>query len=263
MEPPGLNLEQSSRTFSLAPDPGSPEKSDVLFLTQTRLPQVIRALCAAAMPILCSAILAAEPVRVIFDTDMDTDCDDAGALALLHALADNGEAVILATLVSSQKVKQWVCMGSRYPADLDPSPWGNFKPDPEATVEAIADWPTLITFTGGGDFANSVATGRRLCLETPPANPARRAYELYFGGDCKDRHSADQIAVMIAVRGLDPFWHLATEGHNHIFSNGTHEWRVTSDNPNHQYVSALRSGVNPKTVAQAMENLMVQPPKVK
>src|SRR5688572_12405667 len=39
---------------------------------------------------------------VIFDTDMDTDCDDAAALAMLHAFADRGELHILATVVSSR-----------------------------------------------------------------------------------------------------------------------------------------------------------------
>ena len=34
--------------------------------------------------------------RVIFETDMCTDVDDVGALAVLHALADNGEVEILA-----------------------------------------------------------------------------------------------------------------------------------------------------------------------
>jgi len=41
-------------------------------------------------------------VSIIFDTDMDTDCDDAGALAMLHAMADAGEVNILATVVSSK-----------------------------------------------------------------------------------------------------------------------------------------------------------------
>ncbi len=41
------------------------------------------------------------PVAVLFDTDMDTDCDDVGALAMLHALADRGEVHILGTMVSS------------------------------------------------------------------------------------------------------------------------------------------------------------------
>ena len=40
----------------------------------------------------------AEPVKVIFDTDMLTDFDDVGALACLHALADAGECEILATV---------------------------------------------------------------------------------------------------------------------------------------------------------------------
>lgn len=44
----------------------------------------------------CTGRAAAQPPpRIIFDTDMGPDSDDAGALALLHALADRGEAVIL------------------------------------------------------------------------------------------------------------------------------------------------------------------------
>ena len=45
---------------------------------------------------------AAEPVKVIFDTDMLTDFDDVGALACLHALADAGECEILATVSSTR-----------------------------------------------------------------------------------------------------------------------------------------------------------------
>ncbi len=40
--------------------------------------------------------LAKPPVPVIFDTDMMGDVDDVGAAAILHALADRGEAKILA-----------------------------------------------------------------------------------------------------------------------------------------------------------------------
>jgi inosine-uridine nucleoside N-ribohydrolase len=42
--------------------------------------------------------------RVILDTDMSGDCDDAGALALLHALADRDECDILA-VVTNRKDK--------------------------------------------------------------------------------------------------------------------------------------------------------------
>ncbi len=52
--------------------------------------------------VFCLPALLLAQTRIIYDTDMDTDCDDAGALAILHALADRGEAEILATVVSSR-----------------------------------------------------------------------------------------------------------------------------------------------------------------
>ncbi|MFX0075098.1 MAG: nucleoside hydrolase [Candidatus Hermodarchaeota archaeon] len=37
-------------------------------------------------------------IPIIFDTDMDIDCDDTGALAVIHALMDNSEAQILGVI---------------------------------------------------------------------------------------------------------------------------------------------------------------------
>jgi len=45
---------------------------------------------------------ATKPVPVIFDSDMGPDYDDVGAITILHALADNGEAKILATMASNK-----------------------------------------------------------------------------------------------------------------------------------------------------------------
>lgn len=53
-----------------------------------------------ALLLLAAVNAAAEPVKVIFDTDMANDCDDAGALAVLNALADLGEAEILAVVTN-------------------------------------------------------------------------------------------------------------------------------------------------------------------
>jgi hypothetical protein len=50
------------------------------------------------------------PVPIIFDSDMDTDCDDLAALALLHVLADKGEATILATVASSRSEFTPLCI---------------------------------------------------------------------------------------------------------------------------------------------------------
>jgi len=43
-----------------------------------------------------------KPVNIIFDSDMGPDYDDVGAIAILHALADKGEAKILATIASTK-----------------------------------------------------------------------------------------------------------------------------------------------------------------
>ena len=53
-----------------------------------------------ASALLTSALLAAQPVPIIFDTDMGNDVDDALALALLHALETRGEAKILAVTIT-------------------------------------------------------------------------------------------------------------------------------------------------------------------
>ncbi|MBM3726376.1 MAG: nucleoside hydrolase [Acidobacteria bacterium] len=52
------------------------------------------------LPFLAALSLGAAPARIIFDTDMGNDVDDALALALLHALESRGEAKILAVTVT-------------------------------------------------------------------------------------------------------------------------------------------------------------------
>jgi len=43
-----------------------------------------------------------EPIPIILDTDMESDVDDVGALAMLHAFADRGEAEALGVVVSAK-----------------------------------------------------------------------------------------------------------------------------------------------------------------
>ena len=47
-----------------------------------------------ALALLCLPALAAPP-QIIFDTDFRSDCDDVGALAALHKMADAGDCTIL------------------------------------------------------------------------------------------------------------------------------------------------------------------------
>lgn len=47
---------------------------------------------------------AAKPVPIILDTDFAPDVDDVGALAILHALADQSEATILGVVISNGNI---------------------------------------------------------------------------------------------------------------------------------------------------------------
>ncbi len=52
-----------------------------------------------------AGLCAAQPVRIIFDTDMGNDVDDAIALAEIHAFENRGEAQLLAVTIT--KDNQW------------------------------------------------------------------------------------------------------------------------------------------------------------
>jgi inosine-uridine nucleoside N-ribohydrolase len=60
---------------------------------------------ALCLVLSCAGLKAAEPVRIIFDTDMGNDVDDALALAELHAFESRGEAHLLAVTIT--KDNRW------------------------------------------------------------------------------------------------------------------------------------------------------------
>jgi hypothetical protein len=48
--------------------------------------------------------------KLILDTDMDSDCDDAAALGILHAMIDRGETELLAVMVSGTNRRAGPCV---------------------------------------------------------------------------------------------------------------------------------------------------------
>src|SRR5947199_4307299 len=70
-----------------------------------RLPKKTVWNAAALVFLFAMTPLGAAPVRLIFDTDMGNDVDDAVALAMIHALESRGEARLLAVTVT--KDNRW------------------------------------------------------------------------------------------------------------------------------------------------------------
>ncbi len=315
-----------------------------------------------------SSARADGPVRVILDTDMDTDCDDAGALAMLHTFADQGKVEILATVVSSKfpysapcteainahfgrpglpigvpkgdgastkrgskyakqvaaefrtrltdnddaadarsvyrkalaaqpdgsvvivsvgyltnlrdllrtrpdehskldgralvgrKVKRWVCMGGAYPQRLKHGGYGNFMPHAAATVEAVRDWPGDVYFSGDGEHIHTGQSFNTKAASKGSKGPVARAYRLYLGSR-KARPSWDQVALLFAIEPEAPFWKVTTQGYNHVFENGTNQWREEPEDRRHHLV-----GVKPERreeVEKTIEKMMAQVPAIR
>lgn len=319
-----------------------------------------------------------QPVKIIYDTDLESDVDDVAATAILHVLADRGEAEILAMMVSSsnpwsapcldaintfygrpdlpigvpqgeavdrksvyaqsvveayphsvtsansllnaallyrqilagqpdssvvvvtvgyltnlsrllhtspdtisplsgselvrQKVKRYVCMGGRFPKNTDPGVFGNWKPDPVATLDVVNHWPTPILFSGGGpQLANLYQTGGTLSDRVDKKNIVRQAYTWFFerAGWAKGptHHSADLLAVLLAVRGLGDYFEQDCNGYNEIFADGTHEWHTSSRRGTaDQHAGQEQCYVLPKTeaiglVTNELNKLMTTPPQ--
>ncbi|MEO9971107.1 MAG: hypothetical protein ABJG15_15015 [Hyphomonadaceae bacterium] len=66
-----------------------------------------------------------DPIKVILETDMETDCDDAAALAMLHHFADENTVEILAVISNSASpdsiagaVLEWMDYDRSQPIDL-------------------------------------------------------------------------------------------------------------------------------------------------
>jgi len=68
------------------------------------------ALCLSCSERSSAAPEASGPIAVIFDSDMSSDCDDVASLAVLHALADEGKAKILAVGASDRNKWAPLCM---------------------------------------------------------------------------------------------------------------------------------------------------------
>jgi hypothetical protein len=63
-----------------------------------------KSLAFAFVCLLISGLTLSQPEPIIFDTDMGSDCDDAGALALLNWYAGQEKAEIIGCIYSSSKV---------------------------------------------------------------------------------------------------------------------------------------------------------------
>jgi hypothetical protein len=115
---------------------------------------------------------AKQPIPIIFDTDIGTDVDDAGTLAILHVLADRGEAKILATISSNQN--RWAAPAidviNTYYGRGD-IPIGSSKTGPNDEYwyrDFVPKFPHDLT--NGDDAPDAISLYRKILAEQPDHN---------------------------------------------------------------------------------------------
>jgi hypothetical protein len=75
------------------------------------------------------------------------------------------------------------------------------------------------------------------------------------------RHTADSIAVLVAVRGFEPWFKVVDHGSNHIDAIGRNAWSDEPDAPDRRYTSELINRADARKVAALLEALAMTPPK--
>jgi len=129
--------------------------------------RVLAVALAVALPAGCASGSRPGPSRgapIIFDTDIGTDVDDAGALAILHVLADRGEAEILATVSANQN--RWCApaidvINTYYGRPDTPIGSSRTGPGPEEWYhQSVSDYPHDLATSD--DAPDAVALYRRV-----------------------------------------------------------------------------------------------------
>jgi len=123
-------------------------------------------LAADALPISSVA-----PVSIIFDTDMGGDCDDVGALFILHGAVERGEARLLATMgcVSADAIAP-ALSGINTWFGRPEIPVGTLKDPgllvgPHYTTELAKRFPHQ--FSNGKDYPDAVVLYRQILANEP------------------------------------------------------------------------------------------------
>lgn len=90
-------------------------------------------------------------------------------------------------------------------------------------------------------------------------NPVSDAYQIFLEGwNHQWQHSADLIAVYVAVKEHEPPFKLINLGYNHTFENGVNIWRRQPNEPRHYVVAEFAEGTDPVEVAARFDEFLIK-----
>ena len=152
-----------------------------------------------------------------------------------------------------QKVKQLVCMAGRFPGGSE----FNVNRDAAASQNVFANWPTNILLSGF-EIGQKIKTGLPLIHNNAiHHSPVKNVFSICIPKAKEDgagRMSWDETAVLVAVKGFQPFYHLQY-GHMEVAADGSNTWN--NEGKQHAY---LIETVSPKIVEDYINKLMMHQP---
>ena len=153
----------------------------------------------------------------------------------------------------AQKVKQLVCMAGGFPKGNE----FNVRMDAAASKSVFDNWPTPILFSGV-EIGFTIVTGLPLInnrsIKQSPVKDVYRISIPLSQQDTAGRMSWDQTAVLIAVKGYQPWWNIET-GKMIVADNGSNTW--SKESSLHSYLTEAQS---PLTVQDFINKVMMHQP---
>lgn len=158
---------------------------------------------------------------------------------LLQSKADKYSALDGKALVA-KKVKRLVCMAARFDDKMGSFTEFNVKEDATASKFAYDNWPTSILFSGF-EIGLYIHTGLPIAHSHYTHSPVKDVFArsiLMDKEDAKGRNSWDETALLVAVRGYNKYYTVAsgkmicnTDGSNSWDKNGTRDLYLIQKTP--------------------------------
>ena len=155
----------------------------------------------------------------------------------------------------AKKVKRLVSMAGLFPEGKE----FNVYCDVPASKVVADEWPTEIVFSGF-EIGNVILTGKKLVQMNVENSPVKDAYALCFAeGDPEGRMSWDHTAVLVAIKGYEPYFDVERGTFHVVDDEGTNNWVA---NPNGRDLRLIEK-MPPTEVASLIENYMMHQPSIK
>jgi len=152
-----------------------------------------------------------------------------------------------------QKVKRLVCMAGRFPSGSE----FNVNRDAPASQNVFSNWPTDILFSGF-EIGQKIKVGLPLihnnAIHNSPVKDVFRISIPMAAEDSAGRMSWDETAVLVAIKGYQPFYHLEY-GLMQVATDGSNTWITEGKQHAH-----LVESVSPEIVRAYINKIIMHQP---